>query len=276
MPLTRYACDHCGFWQPWFADREPPACPVCVDVRNALPADGFRFLDPAAAAEGRSVERTCVDERLESWSTRPGLGLGSVGWVVPTAAGRVGIEATGVYTDESLDVMAAAGGLATVTSTHPHGYGALWQLVERFAPEVVVHRHDVGWTKAFGVTWPADDRHELAPGLVAHHTGGHFDGHLVVHDDEAGRLFCGDALKVDVDDDGRPAALSCHKAYHQRVPLSRAEAARYREVMGGLGFGSVCTPFEHVEGVDTALVTAFLDHLLAHRPSVDPVPVTQL
>ena len=268
MPLTHYACDHCGFWQPWFDDHPPPSCPVCVDVRNALPADGFRFLDPDGRPPGAaSSSARCVDDRVERWSTRPALVLGTVGWVVTTPDGRVGVEATGVYTDAALAEMATAGGLATVVSTHPHGYGALWQLAERFDPEVVVHTDDVAWTKAFGVTWPADDRHELAPGLVAHHTGGHFAGHLVVHDERAGRLFCGDALKVDIDADGHPAALSCHKAFHQRVPLSRSEVVRYREVMAPLRFESVCTPFEHVAGVDTALVTAFFDHLLAGRPT---------
>ena len=41
MPLSWFACANCGFWQRHFA---PPDCPVCTDVRNELPADGWRFL----------------------------------------------------------------------------------------------------------------------------------------------------------------------------------------------------------------------------------------
>ncbi len=33
---------------------------------------------------------------------------------------------------------------------------------------------DLVWTKAFRVTWPVDERLDLAPGLVVHRTGGHF------------------------------------------------------------------------------------------------------
>ena len=44
MPLTYWACGNCGFWQRHF---QPSDCPVCVDVRNELPADGWRFLSQA-------------------------------------------------------------------------------------------------------------------------------------------------------------------------------------------------------------------------------------
>ncbi len=276
MTLTRYACDHCGTWQRWFDTQRPPSCPVCVDVRNALPPDGFAFHTLAEAQTGRQTTCERIDDRLEAWSARPALGLGSSGWVVTTDAGRIGLEATGVYTSGALDALADAGGLVTVASTHVHGYGALWQLAERFDPEVLIHRDDLVWTGAFDVTWPMDDLHEVGPGLVAHATGGHFPGHVVFHDAVARRLFCGDALKVDVDEAGRPVALSSHKAYHQRIPLSRNEVSRYRDVIGGLDFTSVCTPFEAVDGVHTDLVVRYLDGLLAGRPTVEAVSVTAL
>ena len=41
MALRPYSCGNCGHWQRWFAP--PPSCPVCTDVRNALPEDGWDF-----------------------------------------------------------------------------------------------------------------------------------------------------------------------------------------------------------------------------------------
>ena len=80
---------------------------------------------------------------------------------------------------------------------------------------------------------------ELAPGLVLHRTGGHFDGHSVLHDRRRGVLFCGDSLKVDLADDGTPVALSAHKAFHAQIPLSHGELREYLAVVGALEFGAV-------------------------------------
>ena len=45
-----YACTNCGHWQRWPAPG-PQVCPVCADVRNALPEHGFEFLTPKQADE---------------------------------------------------------------------------------------------------------------------------------------------------------------------------------------------------------------------------------
>ena len=44
MPLSPFACTNCGHWQKYFAT--PPHCPICSDVRNDLPADGWEFVTP--------------------------------------------------------------------------------------------------------------------------------------------------------------------------------------------------------------------------------------
>ena len=41
--LPAYACTNCGHWQRWPAPG-PTICPVCADVRNALPEHGFEFV----------------------------------------------------------------------------------------------------------------------------------------------------------------------------------------------------------------------------------------
>lgn len=272
LPLPPWACTNCGFWQRWFA--RPTTCPVCLDVRNELPPHGFELLSAAEVAGRLTCRWREAMPGVEEFLTEPRFGLDGHGWLLRHPEGNVAFEAAGWYSPEALDRIEALGGIAVLAASHAHAYGALWQLQERFDPPVVaIHTGDLGWTGAFRVTWPWDDRFEVRPGLTLVHTGGHFDGHAVLHDAGRRALFAGDALKVDAGPDGRAAAISCHKAYHQRIPLSHGEVRRYRDVLGALTFDSVFTPFEHVPGADTAAARHLFDTLLDGPPSVDPVEV---
>ena len=199
MPLRPYSCANCGHWQRWFA--EPPFCPVCTDVRNALPDDGWEWITPDDLAD-RQARWTQVAPGVCGYWVEPQVGLGTTGWVIETDGGLVGWEGAGFYPPAALDELRRRGGLVALGASHVHGYGALWQLQDELAPPVLaIGVDDLQWTKAFRVTWPTDDRHELAPGLVMHRSGGHFPGHTVLHDERRGILFVGDLLKVDLDGD---------------------------------------------------------------------------
>ena len=275
--LPAYACTNCGHWQRWPAPG-PTTCPVCADVRNALPEDGFCF---------RTVEEvdrlvTCESgpsllPGVEEHGCGPRFGLDSRGWVLESDVGRIGFECAPWYSDGAVESLRERGGLAVLASSHVHGYGALWRLQEQLEPRVVaVGVRDLVWTKAFRVTWPVDDVLQLADGLVLHRTGGHFDGHTVLHDSRHGYLFCGDSLKADLDAEGRPVALSAHKAFHAQIPLSHGELRAYREVVQHLDFGAVLTPFEAVPGVTTDHVVHLVDRLLSGPPDAGPVPMDEL
>ena len=279
--LPAYACTNCGHWQRWPAPG-PQVCPVCADVRNALPRDGFEFLTDKQVDElvTCSWGPTAVDG-ITGFGCTPRFGLDSRGWVIETDRGLVGFEFAPWYSDDAIEELRrradAAGGLDVLASSHVHGYGALWRVQEQLEPTVVaVGVRDLEWTKAFRVTWPADEVLELAPDLVLHRTGGHFAGHSVLHDSRRGVLFCGDSLKVDLAEDGTPLALSAHKAFHAQIPLSHGELRRMREVIAPLEFGAVYTPFEGVTGVTTDHVVHLVERLLAAPPAASPVPLAEL
>ncbi len=275
--LPAYACTNCGHWQRWPAPG-PQVCPVCADVRNALPQDGFCFLTAAQVDALVTCDwgPTAVDG-ISAFGCTPRFGLDSKGWVVETDDGLLGFECAPWYGAEAFDELRGRGGLRVLAASHVHGYGALWKLQQELEPPVVcVGVKDLLWTKAFRVTWPADDTLELAPGLVLHRTGGHFDGHSVLHDTGRGVLFCGDSLKVDLDDDGTPVALSAHKAFHAQIPLSHGELREYLAVVGALEFGTVATPFEIVPGITTDHVVHLVQRLLAGPPDAAPVPLERL
>ena len=272
-----WSCTNCGHWQRWFASGPPPTCPVCVDVRNALPSHGFEFVSEHDMPQRTSTHcREVMPGVTEFWCDPP-VGLGSHGWVIDSPAGPVGFECAPWYSPDTIDRIRQRGGLAVLASSHVHGYGALWQLQDALDPPVVsVGVRDLVWTKAFRVTWPADDELELAPGLRLLRTGGHFAGHSVLHDSGRGYLFCGDSLKVDLDEAGRATHISAHKAFHAQIPLSHGELRSYREVIGALDFTTVFTPFEHAEGVTTRHVLALVDRLLSGPPSASPVALEEL
>ncbi|SEL57113.1 hypothetical protein SAMN05216382_2183 [Sphingomonas palmae] len=266
MALSWFACANCGFWQKHFA---PPDCPVCTDVRNDLPEDGWCFLpetEVAATHDGAARE---VAPGLWAFTTTPALGLAGTGWLIVRDGGNIAFEAAPFYTEAMLDQIEVLGGVAFLSASHAHGYGALFQLQRRFAPEIVaIQRDDLKMTKAFRVTAPFDDTLELAPGYTLHHVGGHYEGQAALHDARARRLFCGDMFKIDQDADGRSHAISSHKAFHKDIPLTHAELRRYRDVIAPLDFDAVLTPFEYAPEVNRTVALAVLDDGLARAPGV--------
>ena len=272
MPLSLYACSNCGHWQRYFA--VPPGCPVCADVRNDLPEDGWAFVTPEQLAPRLEWHwREVVPGIHEFWTT-PRFGLDSHGWLLTHPEGNVAFEAAPLYSEAALAQIERLGGIRWLAASHPHGYGALWQLQERFRPELLLQRLDLAWSKAFRVTLPWDERLEICPGLVLHHTGGHYEGHAVLHDATRRALFAGDALKIDFDAGGVASGISCHKAYHKQIPLSRAETERYRAVIGNLDFIQVFTPFEHAAGITTAAARALFDRVIDGPPFTHPIAIS--
>ncbi len=276
MPLTRTACTHCGHWHLYFAGQDPPGCIVCSDVRNALPPDRFEFLGVEAVGARLTNHHYEAMPGIYGVFCKPNFGLGATGWLIQHPAGNVAYEAAPFYHPDALAFLESLGGVATLASSHPHGFGALWQLQEHFDPTLVIHKEGVKYTKAFRVTWPADDVHELAPGLTMHYVGGHYDGHCVMYDAHRKALFAGDALKIDFHPDGRPRAISCHKGYHYEIPLSHGELRHYRGVFAELDFTHVFTPFESAAGVTRDHALALFDRLLSGPPTTKPVSLELL
>ena len=165
-----------------------------------------------------------------------------------------------------------------LSASHPHSYGALWQLQDRFDPELALHPGDLAWSGALRVSWPWDEVLEPLPGLELHLTAGHFDGHTVLFDAARGILFCGDALKFEMaPGDAREAVtISAHKAFVRGIPLTPAELRRYRAVFAGLGFAQTWTPFEQARNSGRAEALALIDSMLETRPHAAPVRLDAL
>lgn len=272
MPLSYYACTNCGFWQQYFA--VPPDCPVCTDVRNDLPADGWDFRSETKIAASHAGAAREVAPGLWAFTTTPNLGLAGTGWLLVRDGGNIAFEAAPYYSTTMLARTAELGGIAILAASHAHGYGALFQLQREFSPEVVaIHTGDLQMTKAFRVTQPYDETFEVAPGLVLYHVGGHYAGQAALHDSNNQRLFCGDMFKIDQDAAGKSVALSTHKAFHKNIPLTHRDLKHYRNVIAPLHFNSLCTPFEFAPDVGRTQALASLDAALARPLGVVRMPL---
>ena len=265
MALTHYACTHCGGWILWFDTREPIACPNCMDVRNALPEEDFTYLHIDAAKEKYRTHWREVLPGLWDFWTEPQLGLGSHGWLIQRPEGNIAFEAAPYYDEAAKAKIQELGGIDILAASHPHGYGALWQLQVQHEPrELIIHRDDLENTKAFRVNRPIDDHYRIDGKRELRRLGGHYEGQTALYDAEYKLLFAGDALKIDFGPDGEtPVALSCHKGYHYSIPLTKEELEHYREVFSQYGFEHVCTPFEFGRGVNRERALALVDYLLA-------------
>lgn len=273
MPIAHFICLNCGFWQRHF---DPPSCPVCTDFRHPLPPDGWRFSRASEVAAATSCRWREVAPGITEFRNEPALGIGPRGYLLQAPHGNVAFEGASWYSPEALAHVDALGGVRQLAGSHPHVYGALWQLAERYAPEVAIHTGDLPLAQAFRTTWPFDDRAELQPGLTLWHTGGHTEGHAVLHWEARRTLFCGDALKFTLAADGRAATVSCHKAFDAHIPLSHGEVRRYRDVMAPLAFDAVFTPWEQVAAGGKDAAMALFAAQLAGRPFADPLPLDRV
>lgn len=275
MSIVKYACNHCGFWQDWFDKEAPTGCKVDEDYRNSLPADGFTFLTPSEVGERLTTRWQEVAPGVTRFWNEPTFGIGLNSFLVEHDKGNVMFEGADFYSEAALGEIKGRGGLAFASASHPHAYGALWQLTDAFGVKPMLHRGDAEWTRSFAKDFYDGDRLPLGEtGLTLHHTAGHFAGHAVLHDENRKLLFCGDALKPEwdrFDDPNRElVGLSCHLAFPLATALARGDVERYAEVIGQLAFDGVGTSFEFISGVTTEdVVYLYTAELSASLPSFE-------
>lgn len=272
--MTAFVCANCGFWRQLPA-RPVADCPVCLDHRHAPPTDAWSFLSDDEVAAKAHTTWTEVEDGAWRLDSSERFHIGPSGYLVEHPEGNVLFEAPNWIDDAALDFIAERGGLAFATASHPHVYGALWRAIDRFSPRVPLAVADLNWAVTFPVTDPYDDTFDLGGGRVLHRTGGHFAGHQVLHDAGRDILFCGDALKLDLDpDDARRAVgISTHKAFVRQVPLSPGELRGYRAVFERLDWTQTWTPFEQAANAGRDAALHLIDELLASGSHPRPLPL---
>ena len=276
LQLPAYVCRNCGFWQRHFA--KPSDCPLCNDARHVLPANGWSFYDFDEACQAFPMHWEELLPGLWHFWNDPVDGIGSHSYLIQHRMGNVVFEGATAYSGEALKFMDTLGGVQFASASHPHTYGALWQLQDHFDANIALHVADFDWSNSLRVTHPFDEKLELFSDLRLLHAGVHFAGQAFLLDEERGILFCGDALKFDLDrNDPRLAiAISSHKSFVRSVPLTPKETERYRKIFRACHFSKTYSPFEQVHNVGSDIVERFLLCLIDSFPQPNFIEISSL
>jgi glyoxylase-like metal-dependent hydrolase (beta-lactamase superfamily II) len=171
----------------------------------------------------------------------PQVGIGPVGYLVQTIGGNVLWDCPSFVNEQVVAEVKARGGLAAISASHPHFYGAMVDWSEAFggAP-ILLPAADREWVQRLDPRIRFRDRSaELVPGLTAIRCGGHFDGSSVLHwpagAEGRGVLFTGDTIMVASD----RRWVSFMRSYPNMIPLGAAAVETIAGAVSGLTFDRI-------------------------------------
>jgi glyoxylase-like metal-dependent hydrolase (beta-lactamase superfamily II) len=197
-----WICPACGANHPPSA--EPPArCPLCEDERQWVPPTGQAWKTMRElAGSGYRTETRELEPGLLGIGVRPAdIGVGQRGLLVCTPAGNLLWDPPPFIDNAAIGAVRRAGGLAAVTSSHPHMYGAIVEWSHAFGAPILLPEVDRHWLMRPDPAVRAwSGRHEALPGVTLVQCGGHFPGSAALHwaagSGGRGALFVGDTLFI--------------------------------------------------------------------------------
>lgn len=202
-------------------------------------------------------------------------GIGSHSYLIQCVDGNILFEGATVYSKSALAQITKLGGIRIASASHPHTYGALWQLQDHFDAAIAMHVGDLNWTNAFRVTHPVENNMELTSGVRLVHAGVHFSGQCFMSCDAHEIVFCGDAMKFDLaNGDLRSAVgISSHKSFVRSIPLAQREISSYLAAFDQIQFSKTYSPFEQVHNVNSLVVKDYFKRLSDRYPYVDFISI---
>lgn len=234
-------CVTCGV-QHSTSDR---GCRICEDERQYVGWNGQEWTslsEMSAAGYTNRIEE--IEPGLWGIGTEPRFAVGQRALLVQTGAGNVLWDCISLIDEATVARVETLGGIAAISASHPHFYGAMVEWSKAFgdAPMVLpaadrawVCREDPGYVFY-------DDVAEPVTGVTLVRCGGHFDGSAVLHWPEGaggrGALLTGDTIQVVLD----RRYVSFMRSYPNLIPMGAAaisviltqiEPLRFDRLYGG-------------------------------------------
>jgi glyoxylase-like metal-dependent hydrolase (beta-lactamase superfamily II) len=196
-----WVCATCGNHYPEH-ESPPGTCVICTDERQWVPSSGQRWTTAAElAAAGHRGDVREIEPGLLGIGAAPPVAIGQRALLVQTSQGNLLWDPPGFLGDGAAQAMEQAGGVAAVSASHPHFYGAITEVSDRFGAEILLSAADAHWLPRPGAavrTWSGSVA--VLPGVTLVQCGGHFPGSAVVHwaagADGRGALLTGDTIVV--------------------------------------------------------------------------------
>ena len=239
---SAWICETCGTqFDP--GPEPPPACPVCDDERQYVPASGqaWTCLERMRRTHANEI-RELEAGRLWGIGTRPPFAIGQRALLLRSEGGNLLWDCISLLDDATRAAIDALGGIDAIAVSHPHYYGSVveWSRAFGGAP-IYLHSAERDWIRRAHdayVFWEGDV-HELGPGLTLVRTGGHFPGYQCLHwaggAGGRGALLSGDQPTVCPD----RRHVSFMYSYPNFVPLGPDDVRHTVDVLGPFAFDRI-------------------------------------
>lgn len=239
--VPAWICETCGTQ---YEDTPRPAavCAVCADERQFVPPSGQRWTSLVElTTAGHRCEVRVLETDLLGVGVAPPVGIGHRGLVVRTTAGNLLWDVPAFLDAAAVAAVRDFGGLAAITASHPHFYGALAEWAHAFPDaRVLIPKADRPWVRREPPsleTWTGTL--EALPGVTLFECGGHFAGSAVAHwalgAQGRGALLVGDTLTVTPGLD-RVAAM---RSYVNYLPLPEPAVRHLLDVFAPLRYDRI-------------------------------------
>ena len=219
--MPAYICRTCGV-QHAESESPPAHCIICEDERQYIGHGGQRWttLDELREA-GTKNELREEEPGLTGIATVPWFAIGQRALLVQTPAGNLLWDCITYLDDATVDAVNQLGGIAAISSSHPHFYGTMVEWSQAFGGATVfVPEDDKQWiTRPDSAIELWSGAREVLPGVTLVQTGGHFEGSAVVHwaagAGGRGALLTGDSISVVQD----RRWVTFMRSYPNQIPL---------------------------------------------------------
>ncbi|MBY2910327.1 hypothetical protein [Rhizobium leguminosarum] len=235
-----HICTACGTQ---FDERlkPPPACPICEDDRQFVPASGQAWTDIAAL--GRTHDVTWRQEAggIHSLQVSPDFAIGQRAFLIESPDGNILWDCLSLIDEASINRIGALGGLSAIAISHPHFYTSMmeWSSALGDVP-IYIHSDDGEWVQRSGGAlnqWKGESVQLGRSTLIR--CGGHFPGSSVMYcpwlADGQGALFAGDTMQVTLD----RKYVSFMRSYPNLIPLGPEAVRRIGEAVRPYRFEAV-------------------------------------
>lgn len=235
--VERLICETCGT-RVSAAALPDDVCPICMDDRQFVPAEGQGWTTMQTLSETHSNQIEELEPGLWGIDTAPRFGIGQRALLVQTPRGNLLWDCITLLDDTTRRRIGELGGIRTIAVSHPHYYGSMALWAETFDAEILLHADDAAWvldSQARVTFWAGEDLH-LPGGLSLHRLGGHFPGAQILQwprgAEGRGALLVGDVVQIAAD----PAWVSFMYSYPNYIPLPADTVRRIGARVQGLRF----------------------------------------
>ena len=230
-------CKACGTQFPE-SGALPVSCPICCDPRQFVSKSGQEWTTLEQLRRGHRNSFRQYEPNLIGIGTVPEFAIGQRALFLRTPHGNFLWDCITLIDDATVELIAGLGGLRGIAISHPHYYSAMleWSAAFDDAP-IFLHAADREWVMQTGnaIQFWEEAQHELAPGVILIHCGGHFAGGTVLHWAAAaegrGALLSGDILQI-----GPDGMASFMFSYPNLIPLPARAVKRIAEAIAPFNY----------------------------------------